>query len=83
LVGSLTSVDNFNLLAIFSIIFADSRACPLYECNPLAFIAEQAGGLATTGRERVLNIEPTRLHQRVPFFTGSKNMVEKAMSMLK
>jgi len=49
----------------------------------LAFIAEQAGGLATTGRERVLNIEPTRLHQRVPFFTGSKNMVEKAMSLLK
>jgi fructose-1,6-bisphosphatase I len=54
----------------------------LYECNPLALIAEQAGGIATTGRERILNIEPTQLHQRVPFFVGSKNMVEKAISLL-
>lgn len=55
----------------------------LYECNPLAFIAEQAGGLATTGRKRILEIQPTRLHQRVPYFVGSKKMVEKAMSLLK
>jgi fructose-1,6-bisphosphatase I len=55
----------------------------LYECNPLAFIAEQAGGLATTGRHRILEIQPSRLHQRVPYFVGSKYMVEKAMSYLK
>ena len=55
----------------------------LYECNPLAFIAEQAGGLATTGRHRVMALQPTKLHQRVPFFVGSKKMVEQAMSYLK
>jgi fructose-1,6-bisphosphatase I len=48
----------------------------------LAFIAEQAGGLATTGRKRILDIKPERLHQRVPYFIGSKNMVEKVMSLL-
>lgn len=50
----------------------------LYECNPMAFIAEQAGGKASNGFTRILDIEPTELHQRVPFFCGSKNMVEKA-----
>lgn len=54
----------------------------LYECNPLAFIAEQAGGLASDGTERILNIKPTELHQRCGFFVGSKNMVEKALSLL-
>lgn len=52
----------------------------MYECNALAFIAEQAGGKASTGKERILDIEPTELHQRVPFFVGSKKMVEKAES---
>ncbi|WP_068596795.1 class 1 fructose-bisphosphatase [Vaginella massiliensis] len=50
----------------------------LYECNPMAFIAEQAGGKASDGFQRILDIQPTELHQRVPFFCGSKNMVEKA-----
>jgi len=50
----------------------------LYECNPMAFIAEQAGGKSSDGFTRILDIEPTELHQRVPFFCGSKNMVEKA-----
>jgi len=48
----------------------------------LAFIAEQSGGLATTGRERIMEIQPTTLHQRVPYYIGSKSMVEKAMSFL-
>jgi len=43
----------------------------LYECAPMAFILEQAGGAASTGREPILDIEPTGLHQRVPFFAGS------------
>ena len=50
----------------------------LYECNPMAFIAEQAGGKASDGFTRIMDIEPTELHQRVPFICGSKNMVEKA-----
>ncbi len=54
----------------------------MYECNALAFIAEQAGGKATDGKNRILDIEPTSLHQRVPFYVGSKKMVEKAESLL-
>lgn len=54
----------------------------LYECNPLAMIAEQAGGLATDGTERILDIEPTQLHQRCGFFVGSKKMMEKAIECL-
>ena len=49
----------------------------LYECNPMAFLAEQAGAKATNGFQRILEIEPTSLHQRVPFFCGSVEMVEK------
>ena len=48
----------------------------LYEANPVAFIVEQAGGLATTGHERILDIEPETLHQRVPFMFGSREEVE-------
>ena len=50
----------------------------MYEANPMAFIVEQAGGAATTGRERILELQPTGLHQRVPVFLGSKNEVEVA-----
>jgi len=60
----------------------EGRLRLLYECNPLAFIAEQSGGLATTGRERIMEIQPSTLHQRVPYYIGSKSMVEKAMSFL-
>lgn len=88
-IGSLVADFHRNMIKGGIYIYPDTTTSPegklrlLYECNPLAFIAEQAGGLATTGRKRILNIEPTRLHQRVPFFAGSKNMVEKAMSLLK
>lgn len=49
----------------------------LYECNPLAFIVEQAGGCATNGSQRILELEPTALHQRTPVFMGSSTMVER------
>lgn len=49
----------------------------LYECNPFAFIVEKAGGLATNGIQKILDIEPTALHQRTPFFIGSMNMMEE------
>jgi fructose-1,6-bisphosphatase I len=48
----------------------------MYEANPMAFIVEQAGGAATTGRERLLDVMPTALHQRVPVMLGSKNEVD-------
>ncbi|MFZ2726547.1 MAG: class 1 fructose-bisphosphatase [Methylococcaceae bacterium] len=49
----------------------------LYEANPMAFIVEQAGGLCSTGRERVLDIKPCALHQRIPLVLGSKDEVER------
>jgi fructose-1,6-bisphosphatase class 1 len=49
----------------------------LYECNPMAFLTEQAGGKASDGYTRIMDIRPTELHQRVPFFCGSENMVKK------
>ncbi len=48
----------------------------LYEANPMAFIVEQAGGAATNGHQRLLDVQPEKLHQRVPVFLGSKNEVE-------
>jgi fructose-1,6-bisphosphatase I / sedoheptulose-1,7-bisphosphatase len=49
----------------------------LYECNPVAFIVEQAGGAASTGRERVMELQPSGLHQRVPMIFGSRNEVDR------
>jgi fructose-1,6-bisphosphatase I len=48
----------------------------MYEANPMSFIVEQAGGASTDGKQRMLDIQPTALHQRVPVFLGSKNEVE-------
>jgi fructose-1,6-bisphosphatase I len=49
----------------------------LYEGSPMSFLVEQAGGLAITGRERILDVEPHELHQRVPVILGSKHEVER------
>ena len=54
----------------------------LYECNPFAFIVEFAGGIATNGKERILDVQPTELHQRTPLFIGSKGMMEELESCL-
>ncbi|MBC7904369.1 MAG: class 1 fructose-bisphosphatase [Gemmatimonadaceae bacterium] len=54
----------------------------LYECNPFAFIAEVAGGKATDGEQRILDIVPTELHQRSPLFIGSKGMMEELESFI-
>jgi len=53
----------------------------LYECNPFAFIVEKAGGKATDGKQRILDIQPTEVHQRTPFFIGSRLMMEELESM--
>ena len=88
-IGSLVADFHRNLIKGGIYIYPATTVDPegklrlLYECNPLAFIAEQAGGLATTGRERIMSIKPSKLHQRVPYFIGSKTMMEEAMSYLK
>jgi len=70
-------------------IYPETSAAPngklrlLYECNPIAFIAEQAGGKATSGNQRILEIIPDSLHQRIPFYTGSKLMVDKVEEFLR
>ena len=61
---------------------ANGKLRLLYECNPMAFIAEQAGGKASNGYTPIMDLQPTELHERVPFFCGSKNMVEKAESFM-
>jgi fructose-1,6-bisphosphatase I len=52
----------------------------MYEANPMAFIVEQAGGAASTGRQRILDVPPAQLHQRVPVILGSKNEVDRVVS---
>lgn len=55
----------------------------LYECNPIAYIMEKAGGLATNGRIPILDIVPTQIHQRAPFFAGSKEEVSEIIQLYK
>jgi fructose-1,6-bisphosphatase I len=54
----------------------------LYECNPLAFILEQAGGKASTGGKRIMDLPITELHQRTPLFLGSSEMVDVAQDFM-
>ncbi len=49
----------------------------MYEANPMSFIVEQAGGVSSTGRERIMELKPSGLHQRVPVILGSRNEVER------
>ncbi|RXP64503.1 class 1 fructose-bisphosphatase [Lutibacter sp. HS1-25] len=83
-IGSLVSDFHRNMIKGGIYLYPTSSIGPkgklrlLYECNPMAFLAEQANGKATDGYRRILDIEPSELHQRVPFFCGSKNMVTKA-----
>ena len=85
-IGSLVADFHRNLLKGGIYIYPATAKDPngklrlMYECNALAFIAEQAGGKATDGKGRVMDITPTKLHQRTPFYVGSKNMVDKAES---
>jgi fructose-1,6-bisphosphatase I len=86
-IGSLVADFHRNLIKGGIYIYPTVPSAPqgrlrlLYECNPLAFIAEQAGGIATNGQQRILDIKPSQLHQRVGFYIGSKKMVEKAMGL--
>jgi len=88
-IGSLVADFHRNLLKGGIYIYPATSKSPkgklrlLYEANALAFIAEQAGGLATDGFGRILDIEPSSLHQRTPLYIGSPNMVMEAESYLK
>lgn len=83
-IGSLVADFHRNMIKGGIYIYPSTASSPkgklrlLYECNPIAFLTEQAGGKATDGFQRILEIQPTELHQRVPIFCGSKNMIEKA-----
>jgi fructose-1,6-bisphosphatase I len=83
-IGSLVSDFHRNLLRGGIYMYPgtkknrDGKLRLLYECSPIAFIAEQAGGKASDGFRRILDIVPSSLHQRTPFFVGSRHMVEKA-----
>lgn len=85
-IGSMVADLHRNLLKGGIFIYPPTAKAPngklrlMFECIPMAFIVEQAGGIATTGTERVLDIVPKELHQRVPVFIGSENMVKKAIS---
>ncbi len=87
-IGSLVSDFHRNMIKGGIYIYPTSSKAPqgklrlLYECNPIAFIAEQAGGKASDGYRRILDIKPSELHQRVPFFCGSNNMVDKAIEFM-
>ncbi|HEY4130243.1 MAG TPA: class 1 fructose-bisphosphatase, partial [Gemmatimonadaceae bacterium] len=87
-VGSLVADFHRNLLGGGIFAYPSNKKSPkgklrlLYEANPLAFIVEQAGGAACDGKQRILDVEPTELHQRVPLYIGSKNEVELAQRIL-
>jgi len=88
-IGSLVSDIHRNMLKGGIYLYPTSSKSPkgklrlLYECNPMAFIVEQAGGKASDGFNRIMEIQPTELHERVPFFCGSYNMVEKAEDFMR
>ncbi|MBT6513401.1 MAG: class 1 fructose-bisphosphatase [Crocinitomicaceae bacterium] len=87
-IGSLVADFHRNLLKGGIYIYPSTKEAPngklrlLYECSPLAFLIEQAGGKASNGQDRIMEIQPTKLHQRVPFFIGSVNMVDKVEGFL-
>ncbi len=88
-IGSLVSDIHRNMIKGGIYIYPTSSKAPkgklrlLYECNPMAFIVEQAGGKASDGFKRIMEITPKELHERVPFFCGSSNMVQVAEGFMK
>jgi fructose-1,6-bisphosphatase I len=88
-IGSLVADFHRNLIKGGVYIYPSTAKSPngklrlLYECNPLAFIIEQAGGKASTGYNRILEITPTSLHERTPLVIGSPDMVDKVEELMK
>lgn len=87
-IGSMVADVHRNLIKGGIFAYPPTRSNPkgklrlLYECNPLAMIVEKAGGMATDGTRRVLDIQPTKLHQTLPIYLGSIAMVRKAVQFI-
>lgn len=87
-IGSLVADFHRNLIKGGIYIYPGTTGAPngklrlMYEANPLAFIVEQAGGKASTGTGRIMEVKPKDLHQRVPLIIGSKNMVERVEALI-
>ena len=87
-VGSLVADFHRNLLKGGIFLYPGDPSSPdgklrlMYEANPLGFVAEQAGGAVSSGRLRILDIQPERLHQRTPLIIGNKDIVEQTVSIL-
>ncbi len=87
-IGSMVADLHRNLIKGGIFIYPSTDDAPkgklrlLYECNPMAFIVEQAGGKATDGKRNILDLKPEKLHERTPIFIGNTEMVEKAEALL-
>ncbi|MBR9917115.1 class 1 fructose-bisphosphatase [bacterium] len=85
-IGSMVADFHRNLLKGGIFMYPATHSAPqgklrlMFECNPMAFITEQAGGLASTGEQRVMDVTPTAIHQRVPVYMGSEDMVNQALT---
>lgn len=88
-IGSMVADVHRNLIKGGVFLYPTTSSHPngklrlMYECNPLAFIVEQAGGKATDGYRRILDIQPQHLHERTPIFIGSTAMVEKVEEFIR
>ena len=88
-IGSLVSDFHRNLIRGGIFMYPSTSKNPkgklrlLYECNPISFICEQAGGLAIDGEENILDIQPDALHQRIPFYCGSEKMINQLQTFIK
>ncbi|TVZ26699.1 D-fructose 1,6-bisphosphatase [Gillisia sp. Hel_I_86] len=86
--GSLVADFHRNMLLGGIYLYPQGTTAPkgklrlLYECNPMAFLTEQAGGKASDGFRRIMELQPEELHERAPFICGNKEMVEKAEEFL-
>ncbi|MGZ4974956.1 MAG: class 1 fructose-bisphosphatase, partial [Limisphaerales bacterium] len=87
-IGSLVADFHRTLIRGGVFLYPETTKAPkgklrlMYEANPLAFLAEQAGGMASTGKQRILEIQPTLMHERTPLIIGSKKEVQKVLSFL-
>ena len=87
-VGSLVADFHRNLLKGGIFLYPGDPKSPegklrlMYEANPLGFVAEQAGGAASSGKQRILDIQPERLHQRTPLILGNKDVVEQTVDII-
>lgn len=87
-IGSLVADYHRNMLKGGLFLYPPTNAHPrgklrlIYECNPVAFLAEQSGGMATDGRASILDLQPKSIHERVPIYIGSRNMVKKLLEFI-